>query len=318
MSKKGKTKSCTGYRGKYYEDTDSVKIFKCNAESKEPDVNFCTAHQYMSALNAEDFEGIKGGNWCMCERCFHFIENNGEVSIKECNICKEKSKKRRDARKDAMSEAKKEKKCKWFDHEMKPCMGNKWNDNTEYCKYHQYVNNYTDKQKDDIKLCTTCRKIVRNETLCDTDQCKKRRANIKIKKKDDIIKCKREGCTYKVKENGYCGKHWLSWWKEDAEKDGTKKVCSNYTRKCRTILDIDYKYARCDNCRSRERQQDQIKRDIDKGIVPKYENNKICSNCTKEKIKTDFINNNGIEYKKCNHCREFEERVEAKKNGRKR
>ena len=55
--------------------------------------------------------------------------------------------------------------------------------------------------------------------------------NCNKNKNNNIKKCLL--CKYNAKENGYCGKHQIDAWKADVEKDGTKKVCKWYNRKCR-------------------------------------------------------------------------------------
>jgi hypothetical protein len=72
------------------------------------------------------------------------------------------------------------------------------------------------------------------------------------------MECKYENkdkkCHRPASENGYCGRHQtLGYLREQLEKDGTKKVCCNFERGCRNVLDINYEFAKCEECRNKNK-----------------------------------------------------------------
>ena len=124
----------------------------------------------------------------------------------------------------------------------------------KYCKFHEYMNEYTIDMMNNLTLCSGCKKqyYIINARIC--NNCKERKNKIK-ETKENII-CKYSGdkpCKYKQDselKNGYCGKHMIYYWKEEQEKNGLK-VCTNYVRGCRNTFTDEF--ARCIECRTKER-----------------------------------------------------------------
>jgi len=165
-------------------------------------------------------------------------------------------------------------KCRWKDRNFMPCRTSFIKD-TEYCKNHQYVANYTDEMKQQSKLCGGCKKVKYLENGC--DECKNRstKNREKMNKIADVLpKCKgyiqyMDGedhehggkCQNKPYIDGYCNKHQVQSWKEQIEKDGTERVCGQWIRGCKNILDINDKFVECLECRCGKRGIDKTKRD---------------------------------------------------------
>ena len=55
-----------------------------------------------------------------------------------------------------------------------------------------------------------------------------------------------------MKYPDYCGKHQTEAWKKSLELK-QKKACSEYLRRCREELDLNYKFSQCDKCREKDR-----------------------------------------------------------------
>jgi len=82
-----------------------------------------------------------------------------------------------------------------------------------------------------------------------------------------------------------------------------KKVCQQYIRGCRTQLDIEYQYARCQICLERDREQDK-KRRMNAKNSNKTDTHQMCSTCCKEFENSLFIGVNGGSTKTCKNCRD--------------
>lgn len=182
-------------------------------------------------------------------------------------------------------------------------------DDTLFCKYHQYMNDYNDDMLDNLTQCKGCKKqyYLPDGGIC--DKCRERGKKNREKDKKKVVNCKKEGCKFKVKENGYCGKHQMNYFIETVEAKGLK-VCYNVNRGCRRELDADYGYSKCPDCLGKER--DKYK---DKYVKVKKINddnndyNKLCSKCGKH---------NNTEFKRCLKCREGQKKQDEKRKGRKR
>ncbi len=143
-------------------------------------------------------------------------------------------------------------KCLGKDRNNDPCRNNIYN-NTKFCELHDYMCEYSDDMLNNLTLCSGCKKMyyLSNTKIC--VKCKNRKLVNKLKEKQEIILCKKEGCNYKQsEENEYCGKHQADYFKEQTELEN-KKVCSNYTRGCRGKLDLTYKYSKCQPCLEKDR-----------------------------------------------------------------
>lgn len=173
-------------------------------------------------------------------------------------------------------------KCAWFDRCMNPCQ--KFIiEGTDYCSSHEYVPQLLDEEN--------------KETM-----------------KNKKIICsgfvKKIPCESKALENGYCSNHQIQKWKIDMEKDGTKKVCDNYLRSCKTILDINDKYKNCETCRKVDRESDKARRmkkienyskvDTIQNTDGTVVSTKKCINCNESYSLDKFITTKGIQSNKCN------------------
>lgn len=148
------------------------------------------------------------------------------------------------------------------------CRNHILNDETKYCKLHQYMNNYTEAMIKQLTLCSGCRKYQYCEGFSTCENCRKRKADKRKEMSEQIIKCKKEGCHNNVKENGYCGKHLTERMKfEEQTKTQGFKPCANSIRGCRNQLSIDCEYSRCEQCREKECVKDHERRCFKKQIT---------------------------------------------------
>ncbi len=149
-------------------------------------------------------------------------------------------------------------KCKGKDRNNDNCRNNAIEDNL-FCKFHNYMDGYTEDMLNNLTLCTGCKKM---QYLIDTktcSKCKNRGTIYRLEDKKEIVPCKKSGCKFKKsEENDYCGKHQADYFKEQTELTG-KKVCYNYTRGCRNQLDQTYKYSKCSSCLEKDRIKDKEK-----------------------------------------------------------
>jgi hypothetical protein len=151
-------------------------------------------------------------------------------------------------------------KCKGKDYNGNTCRNN-IKDDTYFCKYHYYMKDYTEDMLNNLTYCSCCKKyyyIVEGK-LC--SQCKERgKKNCEKKNKEKII-CEKDGCTFQRSiENEFCGKHQIEYFKKEVIKS-KKKVCFNYIRGCRNILEINYEKSKCIECLKKDRLHDKKKRD---------------------------------------------------------
>jgi hypothetical protein len=113
---------------------------------------------------------------------------------------------------------------------------------SEYCMSHKYMESYTKEQLNNIDICSGCKKPKYLDKIKRCDFCYSR--NIRNSKRK--ILCRYENCKRgKLEENDYCGKHQLYLYKLIADASGVK-VCKNYIRGCRTLVDEENK--RCIKC----------------------------------------------------------------------
>jgi hypothetical protein len=226
-----------------------------------------------------DGEEPKNNEVKFCERCRHFVfgEADKKLIVKKCIPCEEKRKKYAKQR----QIKKLQNKCKWFTGKGKPCGNSKTNGN--YCKYHQYANEYTEEQRsNNCGSCSDCHLWINQDIYATCQKCRLRGEKYRQKEKKNIIKCKYDGCKFKTKKDGYCGNHQKEYWKIKQEEDRTKKVCGGYKRKCWTVLDINYKYSKCENCRMRERQScKKRKNKVREENKDRNDNMKKCIVCSK-------------------------------------
>mgnify|MGYP003344123941 CR=1 FL=1 len=192
-------------------------------------------------------------------------------------------------------------KCLSRDRNGNPCRNSSIS-STNFCKLHQYMCDYTNEMLEKLKLCKGCNKMYYFEN--DNKTCENCRT--RIKKEKEVILCKKEGCKFKKSiENEYCGKHQINIFIEQTISEN-KKICKNYIRGCRTQLNMDYKFSKCEECLNNYRQIDKKNRNnaIQTNTIQNNEI-KICTTCFKQYDISNFksINNNN-ETKTCSTCRE--------------
>jgi len=120
------------------------------------------------------------------------------------------------------------------------------------------MEDYTDEMKANVKLCSACLlwRFMGEYDTC--EGCRIRGAEARVKAKETIVLCVKEGCKYKQSENKYCGKHQADLFLEQTQEAGLKH-CSNYLRGCRTQNELTYKFSRCSTCLEKDRVKDNEK-----------------------------------------------------------
>jgi hypothetical protein len=164
--------------------------------------------------------------------------------------------------------------------------------------------------------------LIKNKTKL--EKWKEYKKQYDLKKKEKLIKCKKENCSFKKSDDSdYCGKHKTICELLDNLEEG-KILCSNYKRGCRVLLDKNNPLiikgkiiTTCESCRKikydQEKKRDEIKKNND---IP--EGHKKCSTCNKNFPSENFIGNLGKERKTCNECAERAKRADEKRKCRKR
>jgi|694.fasta_scaffold128163_2 hypothetical protein len=200
---------------------------------------------------------------------------------------------------------------------------------SRFCTFHQYMNEYTEDMMKSLTQCSTCLHhfYIPGFKTCEKDR--KRGENIREKKKEEIILCKyynekdKKQCTFKKSDkNDYCGKHQLYYKTLEIEKDGTKKVCINFGKryKCESVLDKNDKYSKCEKCRDidckKEKERNINKLEKEKLII--LDDMQLCKYCPKYYPQNQFIGINGNPVVSCPECREKQKDRDIKRSNRKR
>lgn len=193
-------------------------------------------------------------------------------------------------------------KCLAIDRNQKGCRCNSIND-TRFCKKHDYMVEYTDEMLLNQQICSGCKKAYYIPDGKTCQSCRVRKAKNNKINRENVVLCANEGCGFKrSNDNIYCNKHQLCIFVDETVAMG-KKVCQQYIRGCRTQLDIDYKYSRCQICLERDREQDK-KRRLNAKNSKKTDTHQTCSTCCKEVENSLFIGVNGGSTKTCKNCRD--------------
>ena len=193
-------------------------------------------------------------------------------------------------------------KCIAIDRNLKSCRCNRIND-TRFCKKHDYMVDYTDEMLSKLQICSGCKKsyYIPDGKTC--QKCRIRRAKNNKINRENVVLCANEGCKFKRSvENIYCNKHQLCIF-VDETLAMSKKMCQQYIRGCRTQLDLDYKYSRCQICLEKEREKDK-KRRANARTSKKTDTHQTCCTCCKEVENSLFIGVNGGSTKTCKNCRD--------------
>lgn len=198
---------------------------------------------------------------------------------------------------------------------MKCLAKDRYNDNcrncmlqdSRFCKYHQYMNDYDDTMLSKLELCSSCLKMYYFEgTTKICEKCKNRRIANRQKTRENRILCMKSGCKFKRSvENVYCGKHQLCVF-QDETRNMNMKTCFNVIRGCRSQMAMNYPYSKCETCLENERNKDNEMRNT----VKKYnetnpmDDMKYCNTCCKNLPFEFFIGCKNKITKTCEKCRE--------------
>lgn len=193
-------------------------------------------------------------------------------------------------------------KCLAIDRNLKDCRCNVIND-TRFCKNHDYMVDYTEEMLSNLQICSGCKKsyYIPDGRICIS--CRDRGKQNRQINRENVVLCANDGCVFKRStENIYCNKHQLCIFVDETVAMG-KKVCKQYIRGCRTQLDLDYQYSRCQICLEKDRNQDKNRR-ANATNSNKTDTHQTCSTCCKEFENSFFIGVNGGTTKSCKNCRD--------------
>lgn len=159
---------------------------------------------------------------------------------------------------------------------------------TRFCKFHQYMTEYTDEMLSKLELCSGCKKAYCFETdtrTCET--CKTRSKTNRKKEREQVILCSKQGCKFKKSDdNKYCKIHQIELFVDEVTEEN-KKLCVNYIRGCRSKLEQSYMFSRCQDCLAIDREKDRARRgavreqNVGGGVVVGYTTEKGCTTCYK-------------------------------------
>jgi hypothetical protein len=135
---------------------------------------------------------------------------------------------------------------------------------SRFCNNHQYMNDYTNEQLNNTRLCSCCKKhyYFPDSKIKQCSKCKERSRINREKKKENEVKvlCAKDGCKYKRSiENKYCNLHQRQLF-EDEVKEKNNKCCYNVVRGCYSVLSLEYGYSKCPECLEKERDKDRQRR----------------------------------------------------------
>lgn len=173
-----------------------------------------------------------------------------------------------------------------------------------FCRIHQYQNNYTEEEFNNMKVCGGCK---RPKYTADYKICIDCRNRSKNKKKIETIKCelcKNKG-SYEYENKHYCGKHIKSIKRKDMNLCSSRWSCGNEPEEnkkwCRNCLDRDKEY----NKKRKQKKLESIK--IENG-------EKLCKNCF---VKFEPFNTlHNVLSTKCKECYKKQQIREANRKPR--
>ena len=193
-------------------------------------------------------------------------------------------------------------KCSAIDRNLKGCRCNAVND-TGFCKKHDYMVDYTEEMLSNLQICSGCKKsyYIPDGKTCSS--CRNRGKQNKQISRENVILCANDKCVFKrSEENKYCQKHQICIFVDETVAMG-RKMCKNYVRGCRSQLDLDYQYIRCQSCLEKEREQERNRRANTKNNK-NTDTHQTCSTCCQELENSLFVGVNGGNTKTCKNCRE--------------
>lgn len=284
------TKRCSGIN---YKRLDCDRIVG-------KDEKYCKTHEYFYNFTNEIVESIRNntGSYKLCGGCNKWII--GETT--KCVACLEKSREYKQKIK------KNKEKCGGKDRNDNECR-NDTISGLKYCKYHEYMKDYTVDMLNNMSYCLGCRKkyYKPGEKLCIT--CRNRNEKNKNNKfeADNRPICKRACCDYKVK-NGeeYCGKHSVHGEKIKLEKSGVK-LCANFMRGCKKHLENGYEYSKCTDCLELDRKRGKklYEKKHNAAFETKNDEFPLCPKCLNNVPAKEFLNGDrGRRFEHCDKCRQ--------------
>ena len=196
--------------------------------------------------------------------------------------------------------------CATKDRKGDPCRN--YGKDGRFCRFHKYMDEYTDEMVQSAKLCSGCLQLKYTGEHSTCGECRERGESKRTKAKEAIVLCKKEGCKFKCSENAYCGKHQAHFFQEETESLGLK-VCKQYLRGCRSQNPISYKFSACQDCLEKEREKDHKRRGTK---IEAPSGQKSCSTCCKLFSLDSFQGLHG-ETKTCTECRAANKRADEKR-----
>lgn len=195
-------------------------------------------------------------------------------------------------------------KCLAIDRNNNGCRCNSLKD-TQFCKTHSYMSEYTDEMLSQLSICSGCKKsYYLHEGVKTCSNCKERGKQSKIVAKETVVLCASDKCKFnRSTENQYCLKHQLCLFIDETAALG-KKLCKQYVRGCRAQLDAEYSKSACEECLVKEREKDRARRGYAQVTVAAEPNKQVCTTCCKTLDEEQFNGQNGVKTKTCSGCRE--------------
>ena len=203
-------------------------------------------------------------------------------------------------------------KCLSKDRNNNPCRSHS-QDDTQFCKNHQYMVGYTVEMLSALQLCKGCKKMYYFEG--DVKQCVNcldRGKENRVKAKENVVLCKSDGCKFKRSvENIYCGLHQLCLFVDECAAEGVRP-CVKYLKGCRAKLGADYTFKSCQECLQKERERDKAKRSGVSGEV--VDGMKQCSVCCQRRPVEMYSGADNTETKTCKPCRDENKRQDERRD----
>jgi hypothetical protein len=185
--------------------------------------------------------------------------------------------------------------------------GNPCRNKGPFCKYHEYMKDYTPDMIEGCTLCKGCKKMKYKE-MESCAECRTLGAEKRKKAKAEVVLCAKEGCKFKKSENKYCGKHQMYKFMDETAELGLK-TCFNVIRGCRSQMAMDDKSS-CKECLRKDREEDHKNRSVEPA---KTETDKQCTSCRKM-YPLDAFKGIREETKTCAVCRETNKRADEKRD----
>lgn len=132
----------------------------------------------------------------------------------------------------------------------------------------------------------------------------------------EMTTCAKAECICKrVPDTNYCKKHQLQVFVDEVVSEG-KKTCAAYIRGCRVKLELTYAFAKCETCRTKEREKDHNRRREAKeeALLAMTANERLCNTCCSAQPANQFIGVLGVETVTCQSCRDAGKVQEAKRD----